>query len=83
MTCKQKKTNGEQCKNPSLHNDKYCYWHSGKVSEDEKYQHRSNGGKNKIISVNINFPKYKLNSMNDIIKLNSLMINKVLSNELD
>ena len=83
MTCKQKKSNGEQCKNPSLNNDEYCYWHSEKISEDEKYEHRSAGGKNKIIKVNGNFPELRLTSMKDIIRLNSLMINKVLSNELD
>ncbi len=83
MKCEFKKKDGTTCKNIPLRNDSYCYWHSKKVSEGEKYQHRSNGGKNKIIKVNINFPKYKLTSMNDILKLNSLMINKVLSNELD
>ncbi len=83
MKCEQKKLNGKQCKNPALHSDKYCYWHSKNISEIEKHNNRSAGGRNKIIKVNGNFPNLKLTSIKDISKLNALMVNKVLSDTLD
>ncbi len=83
MICKKIKSNGETCKNPALTKDIYCYWHSKKVPEAEKFEHRSKGGKNKIIVTNGYFPLFKLNSIKDVLKLNSSMINQVLQNELD
>ena len=83
MKCEQKKNNGEQCKNPSLNGEKFCYWHSEKISEVEKHENRSKCGRSKIIKVNGNQPEYNLTSIKNIIKLNSLMINKVLRNKED
>ena len=83
MNCKFKKSNGDNCKNLSLKSDKYCYWHSKKIPEDEKKLNRSNGGKNKVIKVNSEFEHYELNNISDVIKLNTVMINRVLNNELD
>lgn len=83
MNCTFEKSNGETCKNLSLKEDKFCYWHSAKVPETIKQQNRSAGGKNKIIKTDGSFPELNLNTISNIIKLNSLMINKVLKNEAD
>jgi hypothetical protein len=84
MNCKQKKPNGETCKNLALKNDKYCYWHSKKIPDKEKTEARSKGGKQKIIKVSGGaFPEMKLNSIEDILRLNSMIINGTLKNEVD
>jgi len=81
MKCNFKKPNGETCKNLSLKEDRFCYWHSKKIPDAEKQ--RSKGGKNKIIKTDGLFPEISLNTIGNIIELNSLMINKILKNEAD
>ena len=83
MKCSYKKKNKDSCKNNSLKNDKYCYWHSSKVTEAEKNLNRSNGGKNKIIKCNSDFPEFELNNITDVCKLNASMVNSVLQNKID
>jgi len=83
MKCKFKKSNGENCKSLSLKNDKYCYWHSKTIPDDVKQSDRSKGGKIKSIKVSGEFPDIDLNTIEDIMKLNSLMIKKILTNEVD
>ena len=83
MKCRFKKSNKETCKNNSLHNDKYCYWHSKKITEAEKNLNRSNGGKQKIIKCTGDFPEYELNNIAEVCKLNTVLINSVLQNKID
>ena len=83
MKCSYKKNNSESCKNNSLKNDKFCYWHSKKITEAEKNMNRSNGGKNKIIKCNSDFPEYKLDNITAVCKLNTALINSVLQNKID
>ena len=83
MKCSYKKKNKDTCKNNALKNDKYCYWHSGKISEAEKNMNRSNGGKQKQIKCNSDFPEYELKNIADVLKLNTVLINSVLQNKID
>ena len=78
MQCKEK-----DCNALSLKGDVRCYFHSDKITDKEKKQARSKGGKRKVITVNSEFEQYELNSISDVIKLNTVMINRVLNNELD
>ena len=83
MNCIHIKSNGENCKNKSLKDEKFCYWHSKTIPEDAKQDSRSKGGKSKVIKVSGDFPEFELNTIEDILKLNSVMINKVIKNEAD
>ena len=83
MKCRYKKTNKESCKNNSLKNDKYCYWHSSKVTEATKQENRSKGGKQKQIKCNTEFVEFELNNIADVCKLNASMVNSVLQNKID
>ena len=83
MKCSYKKNNSESCKNNSLHNDKFCYWHSKKIPAATKHENRSKGGKNKIIKCTSEFPEYELNNIADVLKLNTVLINSVLQNKID
>jgi molybdenum cofactor biosynthesis enzyme MoaA len=57
--------------------------HSKKISNAERHKARSKGGKNKIIKVNDEFENFELNNFADVRKLNAVLINRVLQNELD
>jgi hypothetical protein len=83
MKCRYKKTNKESCKNNSLKNDKYCYWHSKKITEAEKNMNRSNGGKQKQIKCNTEFVEFEIESIKGVCKLNATLINAVLKNKID
>ena len=83
MKCRYKKNNSETCKNNSLKNDKYCYWHSSKITEAEKNLNRSNGGKQKQIKCNTEFVEFEIESIKGVCKLNATLINAVLKNKID
>ena len=83
MKCSYKKNNKETCKNNSLKNDKYCYWHSSRVTEAEKNLNRSNGGKQKQIKCNTEFVEFEIESIKGVCKLNATLINAVLKNKID
>ena len=44
---------------------------------------RSNGGKQKQIKCNSDFPEYELKNIADVLKLNTVLINGVLQNKID
>ena len=78
MNCKK-----NNCNALALKNDLYCYMHSKKISDVERHKARSKGGKRKVITVNSEFDNYELNTIADVMKLNAVMINRILNNELD
>jgi hypothetical protein len=61
----------------------YCYLHDPSVSEDEKRDARSRGGKENQITVISPQPPLKLKSAKDAIVLLEETINGVRSGELD
>lgn len=83
MKCNFKKDNKEICKNNALQNEKFCYWHSKKIPEEEKNKQRSKGGKSKIIKVKSDFKEFELNTIADVCNLNTVLINSVLQNKID
>jgi hypothetical protein len=83
MKCKGISKSGKNC-NTNAMNNGYCYFHNPDISKEEKRASLSKGGKsNKLIRVNSLFPEIKIKSAKDVTKLLSLMINKVMNNELD
>ena len=84
MNCKHKKTNGHTCKNLALKDDRYCYWHSNRIPDKLKNEARSRGGRHKIIKVSCgDIPDLKLNCIEEVLQLNSFIINRTLNNEID
>ena len=63
--------------------DSRCFWHSDKISEDEKNKQRSKGGKSKVIKCEVEFENFELNNFADVRKLNAVLINSVLQNKID
>lgn len=82
MICTFKKKNKETCKNNSLKNDKYCYWHSMKIPLAEKNKNRSKGGKQKQIKCNTEFVEYDIQNIKGICELNATLINAVLKDKV-
>ncbi len=78
MKCKEK-----DCNALSLKGDVRCYFHSDKITDKEKKQARTKGGKTKQIKINSAFKYYKLNNISDIMRLNEVLINGTLQNEID
>lgn len=83
MKCKFTKDDGKQCGNYHLRNDEYCYWHSGAIPESEKIASRIRGGKERIIKSNGKYKHTALKTIEEAMKLNALLINNILSNDLD
>jgi len=83
MKCNFVKANKEVCGNNALLKDTKCFWHSKKVSDDDKNKVRSAGGKSKIIKTSGGFDYYKLDNITDVNNLNTAMINAVLQNKID
>ena len=78
MNCKKL-----NCNALALKNDKYCYMHSKTITAEARREARSKGGKRKVITVNSEFDNYELNTIAGVMKLNAVMINRILNNELD
>lgn len=83
MQCDFIKENKEVCKAKALKSDTKCYAHSSKISEAEKNIYRSSGGKQKQLKVYSEFDNYELSNIDDVLKLNTVLINSVLQNKVD
>ena len=65
-----------------MNEDEKCFWHSDKISEDEKNLCRSTGGKVRQIRIKTEYENFELTTIADVMKLNALLINEVLKNKI-
>ena len=82
MKCNFVKSNNEVCGNNAMNEDEKCFWHSDKISEDEKNEQRSKGGKVRQTWIKTKFDNFELRNINDIIILNEKLINDTLQNKI-
>lgn len=83
MLCKANTVAGDPCQARPMQGSDYCYLHDPAVSEDEKRDARSRGGKENQITVISPQPPLKLKSARDAVVLLEETINGVRSGELD
>lgn len=83
MLCKASTVAGSPCRARPMQGSDYCYLHDPAVSEDEKRDARSRGGKENQITVISPQPPLKLKSAKDAIVLLEETINGVRSGKLD
>lgn len=83
MLCKANTVAGDPCQARPMQGNDYCYLHSPTVSEDEKHDARSRGGKENQITVISPQPPLKLTSAKDAIVLLEETINGVRSGIID
>jgi hypothetical protein len=86
--CTFVKSNGEICASFAMRKSAFCYMHSPEISDADKRQTRSGGGKKSVIvPVEVietfrNKP-VKLNTPKDVSKFLARIINEVLSGNMD
>jgi hypothetical protein len=83
MTCKAIATSGDPCQARSMQGEEYCYLHNPAISEEEKHDARSRGGKENQIIVKTPLPPLKIASPKDVISFLEETINGVRSGEID
>ncbi len=83
MSCKALTSTGEPCQARSMQGDDYCYLHNPAVSENEKHDARSRGGKENQIVLKTPLPAIKLTNPKDVISLLEETINSVRSGDMD
>ncbi|MCE1164584.1 MAG: hypothetical protein LWX07_04180 [Bacteroidetes bacterium] len=79
------KENGEPCNSFASNDSDFCYMHDPSISEKEKSNARSKGGKVKTLVINPSevVSEIKLNDAKQVTKFYSKIINDVMSNKLD
>lgn len=64
-------------------NSDYCYFHNPEITDEEKNNSQSKGGKNNLIKIQTPLPIIKIQEANDVLILLEDTINRVRSGELD
>ena len=83
MKCQFIKENGENCDANAMKNSKFCYLHNPEISEEEKKQIQSLGGKNRALIISNPLPPIEIKKSKDVITLLTDTINCVRLGEID
>ena len=70
------------CNANALTSDVHCFFHSDKITDEEKRQARQKGGEARRITISKNYDNFELRNINDIIILNEKLINDTLQNKI-
>jgi hypothetical protein len=83
MKCEYIKTDGTKCEANAINKGSFCYFHSPDVSDEDKREAQSNGGKTKALTLKTPLPEMTLAKPDDAILLISDTIKRVRAGELD
>jgi hypothetical protein len=83
MKCEFIKTDGTQCEAHAIKDSEFCYFHNPDISDEEKREAQSNGGKTKALRINEPLPEIILAKPDDAILLIADTIRRVRAGELD
>lgn len=83
MKCEFIKTDGTQCEAHAIKDSEFCYFHNPDISDEEKREAQSNGGKTKALRINEPLPDIILAKPDDAILLIADTIRRVRAGELD
>ncbi len=83
MQCTFIKTDGECCNAKSLSQGKFCYFHSTEITNSERKEAQSRGGKANMIKIQNPLPPVTINEVQDVVKLLTGTINDVRAGKLD
>ncbi|KKP37651.1 MAG: hypothetical protein UR28_C0028G0019 [Candidatus Peregrinibacteria bacterium GW2011_GWF2_33_10] len=83
MKCKFIKIDSSVCSSNAMINSDYCYFHNPEITDEEKNNSQSKGGKNNLIKIQTPLPIIKIQEANDVLILLEDTINRVRSGELD
>ena len=83
MKCKHLKDNGEQCQANAMSESEFCYFHNPDISDEEKREAQSNGGKTKALTLKEPLPELVLAKPEDAVLLIADTISRVRAGTLD
>lgn len=83
MQCNFVKPNNESCEAHAMHKSQFCYLHNPSISQEEKRDSQSRGGKENQIVIKTPLPPIKLTNPKDVIVLLEDTINAVRGGEMD
>jgi len=83
MKCIYIKEGGEQCNAFAMGNSQFCYLHNPDITDEEKREAQSNGGKTKALTLKEPLPELVLAEPADAVLLIADTINRVRAGTLD
>ena len=83
MKCEFIKPDGTKCEANAMKDSKFCYFHNPDISDEEKREAQSNGGKTKALTLKEPLPELALAEPADAILLIADTISRVRAGTLD
>jgi len=83
MKCEFIKTNGVKCEAHAIKGSEFCYFHNPDISDEEKREAQSNGGKTKALTLKEPLPELVLAEPADTVLLIADTISRVRAGKLD
>lgn len=83
MKCNHTKENGETCEAYAVKDSEFCYFHNPDVSDEDKREAQSNGGKTKALTLKEPLPELALSKPSDAVLLIADTISRVRAGTLD
>ena len=83
MKCEFIKTNGVKCEAHAIKGSEFCYFHNPDISDEEKKEAQSNGGKTKALTLKEPLPELVLAEPADTVLLITDTISRVRAGKLD
>ena len=83
MKCEFIKTDGVKCEAYAVKGSEFCYFHNPDISDEEKREAQSNGGKTKALTLKEPLPELVLAEPADTVLLIADTISRVRAGKLD
>jgi len=83
MKCEFIKPDGEKCEAHAINNSDFCYFHNPDISDEEKREAQSNGGKTKALTLKEPLPELVLTTPDHAVLLIADTISRVRAGTLD
>lgn len=83
MKCDFIKPDGQKCEAHAINGSSFCYFHNPAISDEEKREAQSNGGKTKALTLKEPLPELALAKPDDAILLIADTISRVRAGTLD
>ena len=83
MKCEFIKPDGTKCEAHAIKDSEFCYFHNPDISDEEKREAQSNGGKTKALTLKEPLPELALAEPADAILLIADTISRVRAGTLD
>lgn len=83
MKCNHTKESGETCEAYAVKGSDFCYFHNPDISDEDKREAQSNGGKTKALTLKEPLPELALSKPSDAVLLIADTISRVRAGTLD